>query len=137
MYTQQLLCWTLSDTAEKGENMKKRILLITILASISIITLYLVATITPLREPLQNVAKSTKQGIDGVLKRSDRSKDTNQPDPWKTWIDKQVDIAIEEAIRMHKEVVPWELHLLENNIEEFEKGTRLALKQMMDELKDG
>lgn len=137
MYTQQLLCWTLSDTAEKGENMKKRILLITILASISIITLYLVATITPLREPLQNVAKSTKQGIDGVLKRSDRSKDTNQPDPWKTWIDKQVDIAIEEAIRMHKEDFPWELNDFENNIEEFEKGTRLALKQMMDELKDG
>ena len=115
--------------------MKKRILLITILVCISIIVLYLLATKTPLREPLQNVAQNTKQGIGRVLRSADSSRNTNQPNPWETWINKQVDIELEEMMRMYKAEAPWELNEFEENIAIYEDGVRRALQEMMEELK--
>ncbi|RKU15285.1 hypothetical protein C6501_06955 [Candidatus Poribacteria bacterium] len=110
--------------------MKKRILLITIFACIGIAALYLLMTQTFSRQVLQDVAENPKQN--GSI--SDR-KDANLTDPWETWLNKQVDIQLEEMLRHLKAEEPWELAHVEANIETAAANIRNILQEKMTALK--
>lgn len=110
--------------------MKKRILLIAFFACIGIAALYLLMTQAFHQEKLQDVAEKLNQK--GSV---DHNKDANLIDPWETWLNKQVDIQLEEMLRHLKAEEPWEIAHVEANIETAAANIRNILQEKMAALK--
>lgn len=120
--------------------MKKRFYLIAILAIVGTISLYFLATspYAPLKKDTQQSQQDrTEKGNPGKSDPNTHAstKATSQSLTWEEWLNKQVDIQLEELLRLAAAADPEIVTELENDIVNVEKSMRNSLQKMMVELK--